>query len=71
MAEVELLQNFTEMLNLSGDCGTVLSAEAVQTINYYRYCQSQNMSSKQYVVLYFLLLSMDKFGTFSSWSIFW
>ena len=36
MAEVELLQNFTEMLNLSGDCGTVLSAEAVQTINYYR-----------------------------------
>ena len=36
MAEVELLQNLTEMLNLSGDCGTALSAEAVETIDYYR-----------------------------------
>ena len=55
MAEVELLQNFTEMLNLSGDCGTALSAEAVQTINYYRYFQCQNMSSKQYTVVYSLV----------------
>ena len=37
MAEVELSDNLTELLNASGYCGTALSSEAVETINYYRY----------------------------------
>ena len=37
MAKVELSDNLTELLNLSGDCGVPLTSEAVETINYYRY----------------------------------
>ena len=36
MDEVELSDNLTELLNLSGYCGNVLSSEDVETINYYR-----------------------------------
>ena len=36
MDEVELSNNLTELLNVSGYGGNVLSSEDVETINYYR-----------------------------------
>lgn len=57
MEELELSSNFTELLNLSGDCGTPLSSEAVETINYYRYLLCQNITL---TMRNCLLFSIDK-----------